>query len=32
VEFAFHAFHEFKNQAKLSRNSELYASMFAKTD
>jgi DNA-binding FadR family transcriptional regulator len=32
VEFAFHAFHEFKNQAKLSRNSELYASMFAKSD
>ena len=29
LEFAFQAFHEFKSQAKLSRNSELYASMFS---
>ncbi|MCG8123730.1 MAG: FCD domain-containing protein, partial [Candidatus Thiodiazotropha taylori] len=29
LEFAFQAFHEFKSQLKLSRNSELYASMFS---
>ncbi len=28
LEFAFPAFHEFKNQAKLSHHSELYSSLF----
>jgi len=28
LEFAFQAFRDFKNQVKLSRNSELYANMF----